>query len=56
MDPMSFLDGLLPVGWTHDAADAGWSFRLRCPHGHQVEQDGECPAGCVSPLREAGLI
>lgn len=30
---------------------------LICPeHGHTIEQDGQCPDGCVSPLRAAGLI
>lgn len=50
------LDRLLPDGWTHDAARYGLSFSLTCPHGHQVEQDGTCPEGCTSPLRQAGLI
>lgn len=29
---------------------------LICPHGHTIEQDGRCPEGCVSPLRELGII
>lgn len=29
---------------------------LICPHGHTIEQDGQCPEGCVSPLRQLGLI
>lgn len=32
------------------------STRLMCPHGRVLEWDGECPDGCVSPLREAGMI
>lgn len=44
--------------------EIGWSLRdpndpfgpLVCPHGHAVEPDGKCPEGCVSPLRETGLI
>lgn len=56
MDLTALLDDVLPEGWTHDADDAGWSFILTCPHGHRVEQDGRCPEGCRSPLRDAGLI
>lgn len=29
---------------------------LICPHGHVIELDGACPDGCVSPLRDQGLI
>lgn len=29
---------------------------LTCPHGHDIEYDGTCPEGCVSPIREMGLI
>lgn len=29
---------------------------LVCPHGHVIELDGNCPDGCVSPLRSQGLI
>jgi hypothetical protein len=29
---------------------------LICPHGHMIEVDGECPEGCVSPLREHGVV
>lgn len=29
---------------------------LICPHGYTIEQDGRCPEGCVSPLRQMGLI
>ncbi len=43
-----------------DLLDAdGWEADedlLVCPHGHLVEQDGECPEGCVSPLKVMGLI
>jgi len=34
----------------------GLSSVLICPHGHRVEQDGNCPDGCVSPLKEVGMI
>ena len=27
-----------------------------CPCGTSIEDDGECPEGHVSPLRQAGLI
>lgn len=29
---------------------------LICPHGHSVEDDGTCHEGCVSPLRQEGMI
>jgi len=29
---------------------------LVCPHGYTIEQDGVCPKGCVSPLRQMGMI
>ena len=29
---------------------------LVCPCGHRVEDDGQCPNGHVSPMREAGMI
>lgn len=56
MDLTSFLDDLLPDGWTHDADQFGMSFTLTCPHGHRIEQDGTCPNGCRSPLLERELI
>lgn len=34
----------------------GSSSVLICPHGYRVAQDGECRKGCVSPLREIGII
>lgn len=41
---------VLPDDWeVHDEI-------LTCPHGHRIELDGNCPDGCVSPLREQGLI
>lgn len=46
---------LLPQGWELDDT-YGLDFTLVCPHGHTIEQDGRCPAGCVSPLRATGLI
>lgn len=56
MDIEEMLEELLPEDWEHDADMYGMSFTLTCPHGHQIEQDGECPEGCVSPLREMGMI
>lgn len=29
---------------------------LVCPCGHRVEDDGTCPNGHTSPMRERGLI
>ena len=29
---------------------------LVCPCGWTIELDGRCPDGCVSPLREVGVI
>jgi hypothetical protein len=29
---------------------------LVCPCGYTIEHDGMCPRGCVSPLREMGMI
>ena len=50
------LDEVLPEGWQHNAEYFGEDFTLTCPHGHEIEQDGTCPEGCVSPLIELGLI
>lgn len=47
---------LFPEGWEIDSEVYGLDFNLICPHGHMIEQDGECPDGCVSPLRAMGLI
>lgn len=55
-DLVALMDDLLPKGWEHDAGVYGMDFTLTCPHGHRIEQDGRCPKGCVSPLREMGLI
>lgn len=49
-----FFEELLPEGWETDGM--GIDSMLVCPHGHTIEQDGRCPDGCVSPLREQGLI
>jgi len=43
-----FLKG---TDWTTDGLGT-----LICPHGYRVEDDGKCPEGCVSPMKEAGII
>lgn len=48
------LNELLPEGWQTDGY--GLDALLICPCGNTIEQDGRCPQGCVSPLREQGLI
>jgi hypothetical protein len=57
MDEMieALQDELEERGWA--LADETDPFvGLICPHGHAVELDGSCPEGCVSPIRDAGLI
>lgn len=51
---MSMLEEQLPDGWSTDGF--GMSSILICPHGNRIEQDGEGPCGCVSPLKEKALI
>lgn len=29
---------------------------LICPCGYEIEPDGRCPEGCVSILRDMGII
>ena len=49
--------GATERGWGVDGEDTyGLDALLVCPHGNIIEQDGRCPEGCVSPLRQAGLI
>jgi hypothetical protein len=48
------INEILPEGWETDGM--GFDSLLICPHGHTIEQDGKCPEGCVSPLREMGMI
>lgn len=50
------LDEMLPPGWEHDALDYGYDFHVYCPCGDEIEQDGVCPDGHVSPLRAMGWI
>jgi hypothetical protein len=48
------LNEILPDGWETDGM--GLDSLLTCPHGATIEMDGRCPQGCVSPLREMGMI
>lgn len=52
-DMNEMFEEMLPEGWTTDGLGPEV---LICPHGHRIEQDGECPEGCVSPLRAWGMI
>lgn len=54
MDIQQFLDTFGYTDWTTD--DMGISSNLICPCGHVIEQDGSCPNGHVSPLRQEGFI
>lgn len=47
---------LLPEGWEIHDEHMGTDCLLVCPCGDVIEQDGTCSQGCVSPLREHGLI
>jgi hypothetical protein len=51
-DDSEIIKSHLPKGW--DVGDYGDT--LVCPHGNEIELDGRCPQGCVSPLSEMGLI
>lgn len=44
------LDLLGVEDWEGDDAT------LTCPCGYQIEPDGRCPEGCVSILRDLGMI
>lgn len=46
------LEEILPAGW--EAGHYGDS--VICPCGNEIELDGECFNGCVSPLLDMGLI
>ena len=48
---------LLPEGWSTDADTYGaFDCTFTCPCGNQIEIDGTGPCGCVSPMRQAGLV
>jgi hypothetical protein len=34
----------------------GLDSNLICPCGYTIEQDGQCPEGCISPLITMGMI
>lgn len=40
--------------------DKGWNATrlgdFNCPCGRNIEQDGECPNGHTSPMRQEGMI
>lgn len=53
----------MTVPWMQDAMEAAlpddWSGdgdTLVCPCGYDIELDGRCPDGCVSPLVTQGMI
>ncbi len=48
------IEELLPEDWSTDGY--GLSSNLIAPDGCVIEQDGECPHGYVSPLKELGMI
>jgi hypothetical protein len=50
------MQQLLPEGWELEDDSFGLDSMLVCPHGATIEQDGECPDGCISPLRTMGLL
>lgn len=50
---MDLADVLDELGYDDWEADDDL---LVCPHGSTIELDGSCPEGCVSPLREEGMI
>ena len=54
-DMEDLIESMLPDDWEYESG-FGIDGLLICPHGHTIEQDGECPEGCVSPLRTMGLI
>ena len=43
-----------PPGW--EWAESGFDSYVVCPCGDEIEQDGKCPAGHVSFLRQWGFI
>lgn len=49
------IQEMLPDGWEYQGG-FGLSGLLTCPCGIDIEQDGQCPNGCVSPLRALGLV
>lgn len=54
MDEHMLQDVLESAGFGEWTIESEYS--ICCPHGHVIEWDGECPDGCVSALRQIGLI
>ena len=48
---IEIAQSIAPKGWEVESEST-----LICPHGHCIEWDGECPEGCESFLRAAGMI
>lgn len=55
-DFAELLEELLPEGWSLDDPEMGMESLLVCPCSHAIELDGDCPNGCISPLKALGLI
>lgn len=55
-DLIEIVEDSLPEGWSIWDPEMAPDFLLECPHGHVIETDGTCPAGCISPLRGIGLL
>ena len=53
---MSMLRKMLDAMGIEDWEVNGIGDTLICPCGWEIEQDGECPDGCKSPLLDAGMI
>jgi len=54
MDIEELLQAIGATEWSTDGF--GLDANLIAPDGCMIEQDGRCPHGHVSPLREMGLI
>lgn len=53
---VELVESVLPDGWTVYDPEMAPDFTLECPHGYQIETDGRCSKGCVSPLIALGLM
>lgn len=55
MDDIELLQSMI-----NDAGLEGWEVisevSIDCPHGYSIEHDGTCPEGCVSAVRQIGMI
>ena len=52
----SFLEELIGEMEDWDTDGFGDSSNLICPCGYSIEQEGECPDGCISPLLALGMV